>query len=416
MVTVIGLGFVGLTTSLGLSELGYPVYGFDANSERLNSLKNKKLDFAEPDLEDQLCKHYNNSFFLDRSLAEAIQKSSFIFVCVGSPCNQDGSVDLRQVIEAVIQCLKCVPKDGIHRTIVIKSTVPPGTCKDVVEPMVRNCGYCDKELSVASNPEFLREGSCWNDFMKPGRIVIGADNQDSLNGLKTLYSSLDAPVHCVSLICAEFSKYLSNVMLASMISFANELAHAAKMFGNIDVISAFETLRNDARLKNSGIASYLYPGCGYGGYCLPKDISAFTAALNQRGYNSDFLNAVISVNDRVADRFCDEVAAVADVTETIGILGLAFKPGTDDVRDTAAARLIRGLQKKGYTSIVAYDPLALMTFQKYYSDLNVIYVKTSSEVLEQAKTIVIATAWDEFRFLDYTGKNLIDGRYMIEER
>ena len=416
MVTVIGLGFVGLTTSLGLSELGYPVYGFDANSERLNSLKNKKLDFAEPDLEDQLRKHYNNSFFLDRSLAEAIQKSSFIFVCVGSPCNQDGSVDLRQVIGAVNQCLKCVPKDGIHRTIVIKSTVPPGTCKDVVEPMVRNCGYCDKELSVASNPEFLREGSCWNDFMKPGRIVIGADNQDSLNGLKTMYYSLDAPVHCVSPSCAEFSKYLSNVMLASMISFANELAHAAKMFRNIDVISAFETLRNDERLKNSGIASYLYPGCGYGGYCLPKDISAFTAALNQRGYNSDFLNAVISVNDRVADRFCDEVAAVAAVTETIGILGLAFKPGTDDVRDTAAARLICGLQKKGYTSIVAYDPLALVTFQKDDPDLNVIYVKTSSEVLEQAKTIVIATAWDEFRFLDYTGKNLIDGRYMIKER
>lgn len=416
MVTVIGLGFVGLTTSLGLSELGYSVYGFDANSERLNSLKNKKLDFVEPDLEDLLCKHYNNSFFLDRSLAEAIQKSTFIFVCVGSPCNQDGSVDLSQVIEAVNQCLEYVPKDGIHRTIVIKSTVPPGTCKDVVEPLVRNCGYCDKELSVASNPEFLREGSCWNDFMKPGRIVIGTDNQDSLNGLKTMYFSLDAPVHCVSPSCAEFSKYLSNAMLASMISFANELAYAAKIFGNIDVISAFETLRNDERLKNSGIASYLYPGCGYGGYCLPKDISAFTSALSQHGYNSDFLNAVISVNDRVADRFCDEVAAAADVAETIGILGLAFKPGTDDVRDTAAARLIRGLQKKGYTSIVAYDPLALMTFQKYYSDLNVIYVKTSSEVLEQAKTIVIATAWDEFRFLDYTGKNLIDGRYMIKGR
>lgn len=414
MVTVIGLGFVGVTTALGFSELGNTVYGFDRDPRRIQNLCEKKIDFVEPHLTEMLELHLNKRFFINEDISSAVSKSTCLFICVGSPCLPDGSADLSQVEVAVESCLGNIPKDGVHRTIVIKSTVPPGTCDSIIEPLIRKHGYTDDEVSAASNPEFLREGFCWDDFINPSRVVIGTSNTASLQDIQSLYSPLTAPVHSVSSCCAEFSKYLSNMMLASMISFSNELAYAAKVFGNIDIVSAFKTLHDDIRLTTGSISSYLYPGCGYGGYCLPKDIKAFSSALGAHGYNSDFLDAVISINDRVVDQICDEAMMTIGQAETVGILGLAFKPGTNDVRESASARIIAGLLARGYTSIMAYDPMAIDSFRKNYPTLEVEFAETSQKLLEQSTAVIIATAWDEFKQLDYSDKKLIDGRYIIQ--
>lgn len=416
MVTVIGLGFVGLTTALGIAELGTPVFGYEIDSEKATRIKEQMAVISEPHLREQLRHKLGKRFFVTDDLQHAVRQSNCIILCVGTPCQDDGSVELEQVISAVKSCLDHIPDDKVHRTITIKSTVPPGTCKNVVEPLIRDRGFSDDLVSVASNPEFLREGCCWEDFMHPGRIVIGAENGDSVQSLRRLYEKLDTQLYIVSPSTAEYSKYLSNVMLATLISFSNEMAHVASVFQDVDVMEAFRCLHDDSRLKNSGIKSYLYPGCGYGGYCLPKDILAFTAALQDAGYCSELLQAVISINDAAAERICERVSQQVRETDTVGILGLAFKPETDDVRDSAAARIIRGLVSRGYNNLTAFDPLANEAFRRRYPDLPVRYCDTAKAVVESADAVIIATAWNSFRLLDYSNTILIDGRYMIEEK
>lgn len=416
MVTIIGLGFVGLTTALGIAELGTPVFGYEIDSEKATRIKEQKAVISEPHLQAQLRLKSDKIFFVTNDLQHAVRQSNCLIVCVGTPCHDNGSVNLAQVISAVNSCLDYIPDDKVHRTITIKSTVPPGTCKNVVEPLIRARGFSDDLVSVASNPEFLREGCCWEDFMHPGRIVIGAENCDSAQTLKRIYEKLDTQFYIVSPSTAEYSKYLSNVMLATLISFSNEMAHAASVFQNVDIMEAFRCLHEDSRLKNSGIKSYLYPGCGYGGYCLPKDIQAFTAALQKAGYCSELLQSVISINDAAAERICDRVSQRVRKTDTIGILGLAFKPETDDVRDSAAARIIRSLVSRGYNNLTAFDPLANEAFRRRYPDLPIRYCDTANAVVENADAVIITTAWNSFRFLDYSNTILIDGRYMIEEK
>jgi UDPglucose 6-dehydrogenase len=414
-ITVIGLGFVGLTTALGFAELGNRVFGYDTSNKKLQELNSQHTKFAEPYFDAKLKQHLNRMLFIGSNIKEMVCNSECIFVCVGSPCLDNGEVDLGQVIDAVRMCTGCILHDNKHRTIAIKSTVPPGTCKDILMPIIQAEGYSDDEISIASNPEFLREGFCWEDFIHPSRIVFGSDNSESLQVLNTIYAPLDAPIHILSLNGSEFSKYLSNVMLVTVISFSNELAYAAKRFGDVDVIKAFDTLHNDSRLKKSGIASYFYPGCGYGGYCLPKDIQAFSAALRTKGYRSDLLESVISVNASVINRLCDEAVTGECHSKSIGVLGLAFKPGTDDVRETASSYIIRELQKRGFDSIVVYDPLAIESFKALYPDLIIEYAYSAKELLKQADIIIIATAWDEFITLNYLGKKVVDGRYMLRE-
>ena len=413
MVTVIGLGFVGLTTALGFAELGNRVYGVEVNAERRNMLLNGKIDFEEAALPELLQKHLGRSFLLEPSLAEAVADSELIFLCVGSPCRDDGAVDLTQLITAVKEILAVLPDDGVFRVLVIKSTVPPGTCRDVVEPMIRAMGIGPERIAVASNPEFLREGHCWEDFSDPGKIVIGVSDARAEEKLRALYAGVNAPLHVLTQNGAEFSKYLSNVILASLISLSNEFAAAAESFGDIDVKGVFRALHDDKRLKNSGIASYLYPGCGFGGYCLPKDTKAFCAALEKTGYHSDLVNEVLSINERAAERLCGKVLESADLRQPIGILGLSFKPGSDDVRDTPAARIIEKLMEGGVRQILAYDPLAIPSFKRAYPALQIGFAESAEELLSACGTVVLVTAWEEFRTLDYTGKVLFDGRYCV---
>lgn len=414
VISVMGLGFVGLTSALGFCSLGNKVYGFDKNPERLNTLKNNKIDFKEPYLPKIHAKYLNKKFFLDATLETAVKESELIFLCVGSPCQESGEVDLSQITDAVKEIISVLPDDGKHRSIVIKSTVPPLTCKNSVEPLVRASGISEERLSVASNPEFLREGYCWEDFTNPGKIIIGVKDEEAKKQLLALYKPMKNAIHVFSTNGAEFSKYLSNVMLSTLISMSNEFAAAADTFGDINIPAVFDALHDDSRLRNSGIASYIYPGCGFGGYCLPKDTKAFYAAMKNAGHDSKLIEEVLNINEEAAKRLSDKVTKNTNPADSIGVLGLSFKPGSDDVRETPSAKLISSLIAKGYKSIIAYDPIAIESFKKLYPSLDITYVTSAKEVFEKCSNIVIATAWTEFKTLDYTGKTVYDGRYILK--
>jgi UDPglucose 6-dehydrogenase len=303
--------------------------------------------------------------------------------------------------------------DDKFRVIVTKSTIPPTTTKEKIIPFVEEQGFAvGKDIGVANNPEFLREGHCWDDFINSDRIVLGCSDEKSEQILKKLYDKFDCPVFTVSLNTGEFIKYLSNTLLATMISFANEMSIIADNFGDIDVANAFRILHLDKRLKDSGIASYIYPGCGYGGYCLPKDTNAIYALSKSKGFTPEILENTIRTNDNMHKFIADKITRNISREDTIGILGLSFKPESDDVRDTPAAKVISELIERGFDKIIAYDPLAIEEFRKYY-DYDISY-DTIENVLEKSDELVILTAWDEFKTVaDKTDKEIIDCRYIL---
>jgi UDPglucose 6-dehydrogenase len=285
MITVLGLGFVGLTTGLGFAKKGFNTYGFDVDVERLNSLKNYNIPFHEPHLEDVLRETNNKTFSLETDFETAIKESEAIFLCVGTPSKEDGSADLKYIYAAIEQVL-AVETDKFQ-VIITKSTVPPSTVSTKVIPFVKEklSQFPNRKIGFASNPEFLREGYCWEDFIEPDRIVIGVDDEESKSVLDKIYQPFNAPIHYVTYNSAEFIKYLSNTLLSTMISYSNEMSMIANHIGDIDIPKAFRILHEDKRWYGTpaGMSKYVYPGCGYGGYCLPKDTSALVQASIEHG-------------------------------------------------------------------------------------------------------------------------------------
>lgn len=413
MVTVFGLGFVGLTTALGFAHLGYKVYGVDVDTERKNILRSGKLPFLEPKMEDVLKEHLNKNFFVTEDVEEAIANSSYVFYCVGTPYGQNGQADLTYLFRAIDTTVEAITDDKV-RVLVTKSTIPPSTTAEKIVPYVEAKGEVAKRISVANNPEFLREGHCWDDFIGADRIVLGCNDETGREMLTKLYEPMHVPTYCVSHSTGEFIKYLSNTLLATMISYSNEMAQVADTIGGIDVADAFHILHMDKRWNGCNMTSYVYPGCGYGGYCLPKDTSALLAQSVAKGYEPQILKNVISVNDNRAAAMAKMMADKLDKGAAIGILGLSFKPESDDVRDTAAYRVIKELDKLGYTNILAYDPVAVEEFRKKYKDVNVKYLDSAKEVYDAADAVAVVTAWNEFKCVpDMGNKPIFDLRYMF---
>lgn len=417
VITIFGLGFVGLTTSLGFSEYGHKVYGVEVNEERLNTIKSGKLPFLEPGLDEALARHLNKNFqpIGTGQLTEAIAQSDCVYYCVGTPYGKDGQADLTYLLNAIDQTLAVRPKDK-YQVLVIKSTIPPSTTSQKVIPHLQTKGLkVGEDLGVANNPEFLREGHCWDDFMNADRIVLGVSDELSAQVLRQIYATVKEPVYCVSLNTGEFIKYLSNTLLATLISYSNEMSIVADTIGGIDVAEAFRILHMDKRWGGATMASYVYPGCGYGGYCLPKDTNALYAVTKTAGFNAQILKNVIETNDHMPEFIADKIirAIGTDKSQCIGILGLSFKPGSDDVRDTPSAKIIRALTARGYTNICAYDPVAIGEFRRWY-DLDIHYTDTYETLLQQADSFVIATAWPEFSDVKQrTSKPIVDCRYML---
>ena len=415
VVTVVGLGFVGLTTALGFSEYGHKVYGIEANEARLATIKGGKLPFLEPGLDEALVRHLNKNFIPTVDWNKAVSESDFVYYCVGTPYGENGEADLTYLYGAIEQTLDAM-KDKKFRVLVTKSTIPPGTTKNRIVPFTEKKGWkVGDAFGVANNPEFLREGHCWDDFINADRIVLGVSDEKSAGMLKELYANAGCPVHTVSLNTGEFIKYLSNTSLALLISYSNEMSMAADALGDIDVAKAFRILHEDKRWQTGTIRSYFYPGCGYGGYCLPKDTNAFYANAKSAGFDGQILKNVIAVNDLMPEITAKRVekACENDTAKTIGILGLSFNPGSDDTRDTPAAKIIKKLNEDGYKKIVAYDPVATEEFKAHYN-VAAEYESSVDELVVRADVLAITTAWPEFKDIKAkTGKPIVDCRYML---
>lgn len=414
-VTVFGLGFVGLTTALGFAEYGHRVYGIEADQERLETIRSGKLPFLEPGLGDALRRHLDVNFFPTQALEEALSQSSVICYCVGTPYGADGQADLSYLYAAMKQTLEAICGGGF-RVLVVKSTVPPGTTKGCVVPFLHTLGEnVPERFGVANNPEFLREGHCWEDFMEADRIVLGVSDSRTEAMLRELYRNSGIPLCCVSPHTAEFIKYLSNSVLACLISYANEMSRAAEAIGGIDVVEAFRILHLDKRWQTGSIRDYFYPGCGYGGYCLPKDTSALYAAVKKAGYDCEILKQVISLNDAMPDVAAQRIiqAAGGRAETCVGILGLSFNPGSDDVRDTPSAKIIEALNRRGWRNILAYDPAAMHAFRAQYR-LEYRCAESYEQILEDADLFAITTAWTCFKSLGReTAKPIVDCRYCL---
>jgi UDPglucose 6-dehydrogenase len=416
MITVIGLGFVGLTTGLGFSKKGFRTYGIDIDKSRLEKLRNFEIPFHEPGLKEVLTECYDKTFFLNASLEEAVKDSQVIFFCVGTPASDDGSADLSHLLNAIKQVLD-INSDG-YKVIVVKSTVPPSTLKEEVIPFVeKEASGSAGNYGFASNPEFLREGYCWEDFIEPDRIVIGAEDEKTKQVMEQIYKPFHAPIHFVTFNTAEFIKYLSNTLLSTMISYSNEMSVIADTIGNISTKDAFKILHEDKRWFGSpaSMSGYVYPGCGYGGYCLPKDTHALYSIAKRKGFTPKVLGGNLDINEEIKDFVVKKITSLTKKNDTVGILGLSFKSGSDDIRLTPSLDIIEKLIDQGYDNILAYDPLAMENFKQDHSRLNIDYAGSLEETLEKADILVILTAWNEFKEKKslLESKTTLDFRYIL---
>lgn len=417
VITIFGLGFVGLTTALGFAEYGHTVYGVEVNEARLHTIQSGRLPFLEPGLGEALNRHLNERFhpISSQQLSDAISKSDCVYYCVGTPYGTDGQADLTYLLKAIDQTIANAD-DTRFRVLVVKSTIPPSTTESKIIPYLQQKGVqLGERFGVANNPEFLREGHCWDDFMKADRIVLGVSDEKSETVVRQIYATVSAPVFCVSLNTGEFIKYLSNTLLATLISYSNEMSVVADTVGNIDVAEAFRILHLDKRWGGCNMASYVYPGCGYGGYCLPKDTNALYAVMKSMGFDAQILKNVIVTNDNMPTFIAQRIdKAVGSCKERkLAILGLSFKPGSDDVRDAPSAKIIAQLQKMGYGHILGFDPVANDEFKSHY-DLPVTYYSDYEAIIKDADAFVIATAWPEFKDIrKMTNKTVVDCRYML---
>lgn len=415
-IAVIGLGFVGLTTALGLAEKGHAVIGYDANLERGNQIAAGRVPLHEPGLETALARHLGDRFSVAATFREAMLDAGTIFLCVGTPGGEDGAADLSILKEAIHQIVNAVADDD-YRLLVIKSTVPPGsTAKTLQTFLAQIVGPRASQFGLATNPEFLREGYAWDDFMHPDRIVIGVDGDRDWMRLALIYAGFEAPIHRLTPSEAEFVKYLSNTLLATLISFANEMSMLALRIGDIDIPRTFNILHQDKRWAGhpAGMVSYVYPGCGFGGYCLPKDTQALSRLASTLGMKPGILDAVIETNRRIKMAAVERITVVSAPQQVIGIVGLSFKPDSDDVRDSPAKDIIQELLSRGYARIVAHDPVGIANFAAAYP-FPITYRDNLDALIQEADVLVIATAWRDYRDLRALagGKPIVDLRYCL---
>ena len=392
-IAVIGTGYVGLVTGAGLADFGNDVTCVDIDVSKIDALNQGKIPIYEPGLDKLVSKNVQEgrlSFTTD--LATSIRAARAIFIAVGTPPRPDGSADLRyveDVARAIAQHMNG-PK-----LVITKSTVPIGTGR-MIEGILKQSGN-GHTASVLSNPEFLREGSAIEDFMKPDRVVIGASDKEAVELMKEIYAplhSLEIPFVVTNVESSELIKYASNGFLATKISFINEIAVLCEKIG-ADVHDVAIGMGLDSRIG----PKFLQAGPGFGGSCFPKDTSAVADIARQYDYNFQIIEAVLRVNHDIKERMVDKVAdALGDPNgKTVSILGLAFKPETDDMRDSPTIPLIAGLQKRGAT-IRAYDPEAMDNARTMFE--NVSFCRDAYDAAKDADALVIATEWNEFRALN----------------
>jgi len=393
---IMGTGYVGLITGACFAEFGYQTVCVDKDSNRVNELNDSKCPFYEPGIEDLLDKHLNKTKLLtfSNSLAESVKDSDIIFITVGTPSKRlDGEADLSYVWNVAEEISEHISKYCI---IVTKSTVPVGTTKEVKKIILKKINK--ENFDVVSNPEFLREGSAISDFMRPDRVVIGSENNKSEDIMRELYRPLyllETPIISVSIESSEIIKYASNSFLATKISFINQVADLCESVG-ADVQDVARGMGIDKRIGNK----YLHAGPGYGGSCFPKDVKAFISTGEKNGIDLSILSAVDNFNENRVQLLTDKIVIKSKLKkgDTVTLLGLSFKPNTDDIRDSSSLKISKLLSDQGI-NIKSYDPEAMNNAKLENNEL--ILCKDAYEACENTKAIIIGTEWNEFRALNF---------------
>ncbi len=399
---VIGTGYVGLVTGTCFADMGNDVWCIDIDEKKIKGLKKGILPIYEPGLDDVVKRNYDEGRLrFTTDLKQGISESLYAFIAVGTPSDEDGSADLHHVLEVARQIGRCMEK---YIVIVDKSTVPVGTAEKVrqaVREELAKRGRSDIEFDVVSNPEFLKEGNAVEDFIKPDRVIIGADNARAADLMRDLYSTFVRKgdrVMTMDIPSAELSKYAANAMLATRISFMNELSHLCEATG-ADIESVRRGIGSDSRIGTA----FLYAGIGYGGSCFPKDVKALVYTLKDYGFKAKILSAVEEVNKDQRDRFVNKVLQHIGEDlkgKTFAVWGLAFKPQTDDMREAPAIDIITELRKRG-ASFKAYDPIAVENARNVIGDDRMEYLKNNYDALKGADALLLLTEWHHFRKPDF---------------
>lgn len=395
-ICVVGSGYVGLVTGACLADFGMEVTGVDIDHEKVEALRNGKIPIFEPGLAALVLRNMaDQRLRFTTHLEPAIKEARAIFIAVGTPPRPDGSADLKYIHDVARSIGKHI--NG-YKVIVTKSTVPTGTGQQV-EELVRQESGGNVEFAVVSNPEFLREGSAIDDFLHPDRVVIGTKDPRAIDTMMEIYGPLknrDVPFVVTDVESAELIKYASNGFLATKISFINEIAALCESWGaDVKVVS------KGMGLDNRIGPLFLNPGPGFGGSCFPKDTRAVSQIAQQKGLQFRIIDAVLEANDATKARMIDKIrqALGGDVKgRTVGLLGLSFKPDTDDIRESPALAIVEGLLADGVT-LRAYDPEAMPECRKEYPQVT--YCRDPYDAAEGAEALVVATEWNEFRALEW---------------
>lgn len=419
-VSIVGSGYVGTTVAACLADLGNDVWNVDIDETIVNALNEGTTPIHEPGL-DPLVSAYGGGRLRASTSYDVIADTDVTFLALPTPSNSDGSIDLR-AMEAGTRSLGEVlgEKDGYH-VVVVKSTVIPGTTDDRLIPILESAsGKTEGEgFGVVVNPEFQREGSAVDDFMEPDKIVLGSDGDErALDLLAELYEPLvlewDVPVVETARREAEMIKYANNAFLAAKVSLINDLGNVCKEFG-VDVYEVATALGEDDRIGER----FLRSGVGFGGSCFPKDVDALRAAAREAGYEPAMLDAAVAVNEGQPRRLLSLLDSHVDVTDRrVAVLGLSFKPGTDDVRNSQAIPVIEGLQARG-AQVVAYDPVATDEMREHFPAVT--YAASATDALDGASGAVVVTDWDEFAALGsefdaMADPVVVDGRRIVTRR
>ncbi len=403
-IAIIGTGYVGLVSGTCFSEMGNTVYCVDKDENKIARLTNGDVPIYEPGLETMVVKNVKDkNLFFTTDLASILQEVAIVFIAVGTPMGEDGAADLQYVHEVAEEIGSLMNNELI---IVNKSTVPVGTADKVKSIVASALKKRNKQLAfeVVSNPEFLKEGDAINDFMKPDRVLIGANTQEVFDKMKELYSPFfrthDRFI-TMDVRSAEMTKYAANAMLATKISFMNEIANICERVG-ADINDVRVGIGSDSRIGYS----FIYPGVGYGGACFPKDVKALKKIGEENGYEAQLIKSVEDINNRqkliIAEKIIMKFGQ--DLSgRTFAVWGLSFKPGTDDMREAPSIYTIKELVKRG-AKIKAYDPKAIEEAKKYYLKgvKEIEYFDSKYDVLKNSDALVLMTEWKEFRSPDFS--------------
>ncbi len=408
-VSIIGTGYVGLVSGVCFAELGHRVLCVDTVKTKVESINAGTPPIFEEGLEEMLRRHLASGSFRATSDHSEVPGTDITFLCVGTPSHGDGSLDLRYLLKATEDLGKALAKKEGRHTVVVKSTVPPNTTRDVVGPLLlSSSGRSAEDLGLAMNPEFLKEGMAVKDFLDPDRVVIGASDERTYEKVASLYERLQAPMLRTDLSTAEMIKMTSNAFLAARISLVNELGNLCKSLG-LDFREVARGVGMDPRVG----PLFLKAGCGFGGSCFPKDVRSIRAQARSLGVRTDMLDATLSVNERQPRRVIELLEKRTEVYgSTVAVLGLAFKPGTDDIREASSLTVVAELLRKG-AKVRAYDPQAMDNFKREFPQIA--YCASAKECLKGADSALILTEWQEFSDPALYGSMLVvDGRGVVK--